>query len=277
MDATAAVAPTSRLLLAGSESEPVRDRAAEALGRIARDDARSALLAALAIAPVRLQRAIAGALSNTKDGAEALLSAVEAGKASATLLREPGVQIRLNNAGIASLPRRLDALTNGLPPADAALRRLIDARLERFASADVPDPSLGRTVFEQHCAACHQVDGLGNRVGPQLDGVGVRGPGRLMEDILHPNLNVDQAFRSTTLALVDGRVLSGLLLSEEGDVLVLADAEGKSQRIPSTEVDDRTTLPVSPMPANFGERIPEDEFDRLIAYLLSRKDAGDSR
>ena len=65
--------------------------------------------------------------------------------------------------------------------------------------------------------------------------------------------------------------LTGLLLSEEGDALVLADAEGKPQRIPSAEVEERTTAPLSPMPANFAERIPEDEFHRLLAYLLSQR------
>ncbi|RUL82173.1 c-type cytochrome [Tautonia sociabilis] len=275
IDPSGSVPPLSALLGSAVEPAAIRDRAAEALGRLSRPESQASLLDTLAIAPSRLQRTIAVALSATEAGAEALLEAVEAGKAPAALLREPGVQIRMTNIGIPAMVSRIEALTEGLPPADEALRQQVDDRLARFSSLEqAPDVELGRAVFFEHCASCHKIGDEGAQVGPQLDGVGVRGPLRLMEDILNPNLNVDQAFRATTLALVDGRVLTGLLLAEEGDVLVLADAEGKSQRIPAADVEERTTAPLSPMPANFGERIPEDEFDRLIAYLLEQR-AGD--
>ena len=270
LDPSSAVAPLAALIVDSEQPAAIRERAATALGRTGRADARSALLEALALAPAALQRTIAVALSASKDGAEALLDAVEGGHAPARLLREAPVPILLNNAEIPAVNDRIEALTLGLPPANEALRALVDARLKSFGEAAI-DPEAGRAVFENHCASCHRLGGGGAEVGPQLDGVGVRGPDRLMEDILNPNLNVDQAFRSTTLALNDGRVLAGLLLSEEGDVLVLADAEGKSQRIPVADVEDRAVAPLSPMPANFDQRIPEDEFRRLIAFLLAQR------
>lgn len=283
LDPAGAVGPLSALLVASDEPPAVRDRAAEAIGRLGREDGQATLIEAMAVAPSRLQGTIAVALAGSRGGSEALLSSVEAGKAPAALLLEPPVQIRLNNAGVEAMASRIEALTSGLPPADEAIRALIDRRLEQFASADASssgggvDPEPGKAVFTEHCASCHKIGGEGAEVGPQLDGVGQRGPLRLLEDILNPNLNVDQAFRATTLGLADGRVLTGLLLSEEGDSLVLADAEGKPQRIPAAEVDERVTAPLSPMPGNFDERIPEDEFRRLIAYLLSqRADEGES-
>jgi putative heme-binding domain-containing protein len=277
LDPAGAVGPLGALLASGDEPAAVRDRAAEAIGRLGRAEGDATLIEAMAVAPSRLQRTIAVALSGSKGGAEALLSGVEAGKAPARLLLEPPVQIRLNNAGVEAMASRIEALTSGLPPADEAIRSLIDQRLASFASDDPGDAVLaeGEAVFKAHCAACHKVGGEGEEVGPQLDGVGVRGPLRLMEDILNPNLNVDQAFRATTLALADGRVLTGLLLAEEGDALVLADAEGKPQRIPAAEVDERATAPLSPMPSNFAERIPEEEFRRLVAYLLSQGSSGE--
>ncbi|MHC5540663.1 PVC-type heme-binding CxxCH protein, partial [Singulisphaera rosea] len=109
------------------------------------------------------------------------------------------------------------------------------------------------------------------RVGPQLDGVGVRGVDRLLEDVIDPSRNVDQAFRVTNLALNDGRIVTGLLLKEEGAVYVLADAQGKEVRIPKDQVEERTVSQLSPMPANFVDQIPESEFYDLLAYLLSQK------
>ncbi len=91
----------------------------------------------------------------------------------------------------------------------------------------------------------------------------------MLEDILDPNRNVDQAFRLTTLNLKKGQVVSGLLLKEEGAVLVLADAMGKEVRVPKDTVEERSTSQVSPMPANIAEQVPEADFYNLLEYLLT--------
>jgi putative heme-binding domain-containing protein len=131
----------------------------------------------------------------------------------------------------------------------------------------------GAAVFEKSCANCHQLAGKGAKIGPNLDGVGLRGLDRLLEDTLDPNRNVDQAFRLTSLTLTKGQIVQGLLLREEGEVLVLADKEGKEVRVPKKDVEERTTSQMSPMPANFGETVPEADFYHLLAYLLAQKPA----
>ena len=77
-----------------------------------------------------------------------------------------------------------------------------------FAKAKA-DAKLGAAVFKTNCGNCHQLGGEGAKVGPQLDGVGIRGLDRLFEDILYPSRNVDQAMRSTILSLKDGRNVTG--------------------------------------------------------------------
>lgn len=270
LDAAGSVPTLSALLATADEAGGVRNHAAEALGRIDRDEARESLLSTLPLAPSGLQRGIAVALSTTKAGSEALLEAVKAGKASPRVLQESPVQIRMNNAGISDLEKRVNELTAGLPPADEAMQAAIDRRRQLFNESHA-EAAAGKAIFQKTCAPCHQVGGEGAKVGPQLDGVGVRGLDRILEDVLDPNRNVDQAFRSTTLALADGRVINGLLLREEGDVLVMADAQGKEQRISSSEVDERKVVPLSPMPANVVEPLSETEFSQLLAYLLSQR------
>jgi putative heme-binding domain-containing protein len=89
--------------------------------------------------------------------------------------------------------------------------------------------------------------------------------------LLDPSRNVDQMFRTTNLALQDGRLVSGLLVREEGEVLVLADSQGKEVRVPKATVEERTVVPVSPMSASFADQIPEADFYSLLAYLLSQR------
>ena len=186
------------------------------------------------------------------------------------MLQENKVAGPLGNAGVPDLADRLKTLLRGLPPADKKIEALIVARRVGFNRAKAESAS-GAKVYETNCAACHQLGGKGAKVGPQLDGVGLRGLERLLEDVLDPSRNVDQTFRLTTLALNDGRVVSGLLLREEGESLVLADAQGKEVRVARGTVEERTMAPLSPMPANFAEQITEPDFYRLIAYLLSQR------
>ena len=112
------------------------------------------------------------------------------------------------------------------------------------------------------------------RVGPQLDGVGIRGIDRLLEDILDPNRNVDAAFRSSAIALEDGRILTGLKRREEGADIVFANSEGKEFRIPPADIEEMKLSPTSLMPGNFGEQIPAEEMADILAWLLTQKPPG---
>ncbi len=125
----------------------------------------------------------------------------------------------------------------------------------------------------KRCAVCHQIGTEGAKIGPQLDGVGIRGVDRLLEDVLDPNRNVDAAFRSSAIALTDGRILTGLKRREEGADVVFANSEGKEFRVPSAEIEELRLSPTSLMPANFGESIPADEFADLLAWLLTQRPA----
>ena len=110
-----------------------------------------------------------------------------------------------------------------------------------FSNA-MPDLAAGEKLFVKTCAACHKLGEQGKKIGPELDGIAHRGLDRLLEDLFDPSRNVDQAFRSTAIATSDGRAISGLVLREEGQVLVLADPQGKELRVPLAEIDTRSRL-----------------------------------
>ncbi|MBI1917696.1 MAG: c-type cytochrome [Planctomycetes bacterium] len=259
-----------RVLADAGQPPAVREHSATLLGRINQPESREELVKGLQTAPAPLQNVLAANLASSREGAEQLLEAVAAGKASARLLQEPAVDVRLKQSGVSGLKERLAKLTAGLPPADQRMQDLLRRRREGFLAVK-RDAALGQKVFEKSCANCHQVGGKGAKIGPQLDGIGLRGLDRLLEDTLDPNRNVDQAFRTTTLTLKKGQVVSGLLLREEGAVLVLADNQGKEVRVPKSSVEERSVSQLSPMPANFTDQVPEADFYHLLAYLLTQK------
>lgn len=268
IDAAATVPLLSRLLGESDQPLALRQKAATALANVPESAARETLVAQLRSAPDRLAIEIAAALAVRPESAEALLAEVQSGRASPRLLQERVVAERLRKAGLADLDKRLAVLTANLPPADERINQLIAARRQGFAKTQA-DPAAGRQVFQKTCAACHRIGGEGNKIGPELDGIGLRGVDRLVEDVLDPSRNVDQAFRVTLIETSDGRALSGLALREEGAVLVLADNQGKEIRLPLADIEERAVGSLSPMPANVADLVPEGDFlplDRLLDW-----------
>jgi putative heme-binding domain-containing protein len=270
IDPTKHMAVLSRLVLDTSTPAGLRSRVARSLGTLSQSEARAELIKALAVAPAALADGIALGLAATPAGSEALLKAISEGKASPRLLQSRPIQLQLQQHRLRDLDQRLKSLTVGLPPVDDKMNALIRSRLADFTKSK-GDVALGQKSFAKHCAACHQIGGQGAKVGPNLDGIGARSPERLLEDMLDPNRNVDPAFRSTRISLKDGRDLQGLVLREEGEVVVMADDKGKEIRIEKKQIEERSVSPISPMPANWADVIPVEEMNHLLAYLLAQK------
>ncbi|MDB5302544.1 MAG: Cytochrome c, partial [Phycisphaerales bacterium] len=260
--------------LVGVLSDPsapgaLREAVAAALAQNPSPAVTGAFVEALRTAPNKLQLSLAKSLAASTAGAEALLGAVADGKASARLLQDANLRERLGVSKPADLNNRIAKLTANLPAPDRAVQQLIDQRAARFdrgkASAE-----RGLKVFTANCAVCHSIGGVGAHVGPQLDGMGVRGAARLCEDILDPSRNVDAAFRYSTYVLDSGDVVAGILRREEGDTLVVADAAGKEVTLQKSKIKRAVQSNLSLMPSNFGEIIKAEEFDDLVGYLLTK-------
>src|SRR6266850_1175226 len=65
-------------------------------------------------------------------------------------------------------------------------------------------------------------------------------------------------------------VPSGLYRRDEGEMVIIAQSNGKEMSVPRKEIKERRTSETSLMPDNFGEAIPKEEFDDLIAFLLTK-------
>ena len=218
--------------------------------------------------PSRLQAVLAGSLAETRDGGERLLKLAEQARRAIepAPTADPARQAPRHEARGGRVPPRHP--DRALPPVEVATQRLIHTRAAAFDRAKA-SPARGKEVFARHCAACHQINGQGGLVGPQLDGVGNRGHERIVEDVLDPSRNVDPAFYATLLALNDGRTLSGFVRRREGINIVLVDSTGKEQSIPAADVEQERPTKLSPMPANFGVALAESELNDLLAFLIA--------
>ncbi len=247
-----------------------RERAATIAAGFNKPALREKLFGLLTIVPSRLANVIAYSIANNPAGADELMQMVEKGKVPPSILLTTSVQSRIFNHNRPAFRERYTKLTQGLPPADVKLAELVSLRTSRYA-ASKPDADRGAKLFTQHCAACHQLANQGAKIGPQLDGVGIRGVERLLEDILDPNRNVDQAFRASVIVLKDGRTMTGLVLRTEGNIIVFADTQGKEQKLDKNDIDESKLTNLSPMPATFDTGLKESELNDLLAYLLQQR------
>jgi putative heme-binding domain-containing protein len=195
---------------------------------------------------------------------------VKAGVASPRLLTSANVNAKFEALKSDQLSVQVAAIAANLPAQSEIIDKLVVERRAAYSKA-TPNLEKGTALFEKHCAACHQIEGKGAVVGPQLDGIGLRGLERLVEDVLDPNRNVDVAFRTTTIRTASGEVISGLVRREEGATLVLADNKGKEFSVPKSHIDQQAKGTLSLMPANVHEVVSESEFYDLVGYLLSQK------
>ncbi len=272
VDVTAGQGVLEKLVVDPAEAIALRAQAGQALGTVNSPASRTALTAAFVGAPGSLEQALTLALASTPEGIDALFDTIAAGKAPARLLQDPPIVERMKPRLNARREERVGELTAGLPPADERIRKLIS---ERLAKSFAGGASLekGASLFKTHCSNCHKIGDVGQKVGPQLDGIGQRGAERLLEDILDPNRNIDGAFRATVIVTKAGLTIVGLKLRNEGEVTVIVDSAGKEQRIAAGDIEESQVSVISPKPSNVAEIIPEADFQHLLAYLLSQKPA----
>ena len=249
--------------------ESLRERAIQAV--VGKCDPQDALRDFLRLTPHRVQQKLAQELAGSASGAEFLLQAAADRQIPPALLADRSTKEKLLAAKIPNAASRVAKVTDGITAPNEALQKLVERRRRKFnpAKAKVEE---GARLFTQNCAVCHQVGGQGGLVGPQLDGIGNRGLERVCEDIIDPNRNVDPAFRSTLLVLKDGDVASGLFRREEGETVVLAESTGKEISISKNNIAECRQSDTSLMPENFGELLTEEQFNDLLAFLLSTRE-----
>ena len=129
----------------------------------------------------------------------------------------------------------------------------------------------GRLVFERVCLNCHKVGGQGADLGPNMTQVGTRLPPlKLVESIIDPNAEVDPKYLSTLVVTDDGKSITGLLVSETAQELVIFD--GKEQKkIPVDSIEERVKLKQSSMPEGLAATLSPTEFLDVIEYMKGLK------
>jgi len=134
---------------------------------------------------------------------------------------------------------------------------------EHLAGADL---GAGRVVFQNVCGACHKMYGDGGSIGPDLTGSGRKDLGYLLENIADPGAVVSNDYRMSILTLKDGRIVTGVVAGEDGNVLTLRQIAGETS-VGKGEIKKRERPAVSMMPEGLLLVLEPGQVRDLIAYL----------
>ena len=131
----------------------------------------------------------------------------------------------------------------------------------------------GREVFAAaQCAVCHQFNGQGGAVGPDLTGVGTRyAPIDVLKSITEPSAVISEQYQAMTFTLKNGDEVTGRLLEDTADkFVVLTDPlnAGKTE-LKKADVKSREASKISPMPEGMVNTFDRGEILDLLAYLLA--------
>jgi len=156
--------------------------------------------------------------------------------------------------------------------ATAAHERLTQAALTRQGN-----PENGRkllfNVEKSLCLKCHRLGDQGERIGPDLTGIGGRFARiYLVESILEPSRTIAPSFETVVVALKSGQVLTGMKVTQTESMLTLADSQGQKHLLAKADIEEQQPSLLSTMPDGLEKLFTENEFIDLIAFLANQKE-----
>jgi putative heme-binding domain-containing protein len=127
------------------------------------------------------------------------------------------------------------------------------------------------------CASCHQMNGEGGAVGPDLTQLGTRfGYKDIAEAIIEPSKVISDQYDSKILKLKNGKSVVGRIVGDDKryhKVSTNPFLPDTLEKVRKDEVESIDHSPVSLMPPALINRLNETELLDLLAYLTSGGDA----
>lgn len=216
------------------------------------------------------------ASAKTKDGRHGLEFPLPAGKdplpiriSLSTGDGDPDFEVAVRKPGDPHLrPLKREALAPAWVPTLRAPRPAPPRKGETPAQGD---PAKGREVFfgaEARCSVCHSIRGEGGKVAPDLTPSVHRDPDAVLKDIVEPSAAINPEFVSYVVELSGGDTLSGVVLSQDADRIVLVDAEGKERPLPRGKIRRFRSSALSLMPDGF-KKLGDEKLRDLVAFLCA--------
>ncbi len=193
---------------------------------------------------------------------KALLQAISDGKIKTAEL-DPGWQRRLLDTTDSSIRKLAEQVLRDVQL--SARHSVVESYQPVLELVGVADR--GREIFQQQCATCHRLNGLGVDVGPDLATVRNQTSQQLLVQILAPNREIQANYQNYLLLLDDGRQATGRLVSETPTSLTLQRSGNVRQTVLRDSIEQIKATGTSLMPEGLEQKIDHQQMADLLAFL----------
>jgi len=199
--------------------------------------------------------------------AKALMAAVARGVVKANELPADIVR-QLRAHGVKDINATLDKVW-GVSRSTPAAKLAEIAKYKKLLEAKVNRPDnlpRGRALFQRTCAQCHKLYGEGGEIGPDITGSNRNNLDYLLTNMLDPNAEIPNDYRTTILRTKDNRVLVGVIRRSEGQSVTIA-TPAEVVTVAKRDVAAIDPQDFSMMPEGLVLALKVDELRDLVAYL----------
>ena len=212
------------------------------------------------------QEAVRG-LAKSRNGALELVKLATAGKLDASLVQ--AAAFALHATSFDDIKQQANKLFP-LPPSKNAQPLPPLAQLLKSKG----DVGKGKVVFNTtgKCATCHVVGKEGKEVGPNLSEIGSKLSREAMfESILYPSAGISHNYETYVVALNNGNVVNGIMVTQTPDSISLRGADAITRVYKKSDIDEMKKQNISLMPADLQKEMTADELIDVIEYVQTLK------
>ena len=200
-----------------------------------------------------------------------LIKAIEAGRFDAAELTASQVRqlLALGNEHIKTVLEAKWGVVQETPEARVAAidkwKKLLTP--ETIAKADLDN---GAALFKKSCATCHKLYGEGKTISPDLTGANRSNLEYLLMNIVDPSSVVPKQFTTSVVALKDGRVITGVVVSETEQTLVIQ-TDKEQLSVARDDVEESRNSGKSLMPDGMLDTLTEEQVRDLFGFMMFRR------
>tara|TARA_Y100001934_G_C12353081_1_gene776488 strand:+ start:1193 stop:2371 length:1179 start_codon:yes stop_codon:yes gene_type:complete len=147
------------------------------------------------------------------------------------------------------------------------------ARFKKLLANHKPsetDLKQGRVLYNLVCGQCHTLYGVGGKVGPDITGSNRANLDYLLHNILDPNAEIPNDYRTTNIETKDKRSITGVVTRQDTRTVTIVTA-AETLTLSKAEITRTENSELSMMPEGLLQAMNEEQIKQLVAYLRSPK------
>lgn len=129
------------------------------------------------------------------------------------------------------------------------------------------NPEQGKSWFASFCSSCHQVQGIGRHVGPDLAAISDNSLKALMTAIIIPNKAVEDKYQLYDIRMKNGTATVGMLRNETGNSITVVGMDGNEQIILRNKIQSIVSTGRSQMPEGLEAALNPQQMADIHAFL----------